>query len=329
MIRKIGIILLVFVAFYTGAHFWIRWRNTVTDDVTKLTRLVECDPNEVRSLNLTSRAEDEGVVLSFTRTDTARPGLSSSAQLTFSEWRMHSPLKGEADAAVLTRFASMFCELYDPIPTRDDLFSEGAVAAESLVFGLEGGKESGEHILRFGPVTEDRMNVVRYVSPRGAERTIKIQPKLLQLASLRSEDYLNRRVMRITADNVNVAIVFAGGKEKFTLEREGAGWRVLIAGKVQGGGSEEATKYVNRLTTLRALKADEDSLSPSACEDSASKMSVRVEGVGDRQETVYFQYGKTGPLTACNTARDALFTIHRDMVRYLETPVVELLERDR
>ena len=89
---------------------------------------------------------------------------------------------------------------------------------------------------------------------------------------------------------------------------------------------------MNRLSTLRATKADEESLSPTHCERGSSRMSVDFSGVGDRQEALYFQYtkdakakgGVKGAVTACNTARSALFTVHPDLVPFLETPVEKI-----
>jgi hypothetical protein len=135
----------------------------------------------------------------------------------------------------------------------------------------------------------------------------------------------------MTADNVNVMTVFRGAKESFTLERQGSGWRVMLGGKEIGRGTEEAQKYVNRLSTLKAIKADEDALSPANCDRAQSRMSIEIIGVGDRKEALFFQYKpdsksdkKPRNVTVCNTARDALFTVHRDLIPYLETPVEKL-----
>jgi hypothetical protein len=319
--RKLLVLVLVFAAFYMGAHYYIRWRNTVTDDVSKISRLVECDPNEMKGLKITAA---DGSEYSFTRADQPRAGLSPAAQLSFSEWQYDNPIKGEADASLMIRLATMFCEIYDPIPTDDAQFKAGATTAEKIFLRLEGGKAPGEHSLQFGPISGDRLNVVKYQGP-GVERVVKIQPKILTLASLKPKDYLNTKVMRMSADNVMVATIFENQKEKFTLERQDDGWRVLRGGKLLGPGNEEAGKYINRLTTLKALRVNEEGLSPTACEAGSARMHVQLAGVGDRAETLYFQYQKKGDVAACNSAREALFVVHRDIIPYLETPSEKLL----
>jgi hypothetical protein len=289
--------------------------------------LVQCDPNEVKGIRITQK---DGKQLSFTRVDQATAGVPPAAQLAAAEWKYESPLSGEADAAVMTRFASMFCEIYDPAPTRDEEYSAGAAPVDQIAFSLG---EKGEHTLRFGKTAEERMVVTRYEGG-GASRTVKIQPKIMQLASQNPAAYLNTRVMRMAADNVNVATVYHGAKESFTLERKGDGWIVLAGGKELGAGSEEAQKFVNRLSTLKALKVDAEALSPANCERAQSKVSVELTGVGNRKEAFFFQYKpeakgkeKAGGLTVCNTARDALFTVHRDLIPYIEVSAEKLLAK--
>jgi hypothetical protein len=324
MAKKIAIILLIFVCFYLGAHFYIRWKNQATTEMSKVTHLVQCDPNEVRAIKITQK---DGKQLSFSRVDQAGAGVPPAAQLAASEWKYESPLSGEADASVMIRFASMFCEIYDPAPTRDEEYSEGAAPVDRIVFQLA---ERGDHSLRFGKATEERMVVARFEG-KGESRTVKIPPKIMQLAAQEPLAFLNTRVMRMTADNVNVATVYQGNKELYRLERQGEGWRVMADGKDLGPGSEEAQKFVNRLSTLKALKVDSEALSPTNCERAQSKISVEFAGVGNRKEALFFQYkpepkGKEKPsgVTVCNTARDALFTVHRDLIPFIELPAVKM-----
>lgn len=324
MAKKIAIILLIFVCFYLGAHFYIRWKNQSTNDASKVTQLVQCDPNEVKGIKISQKGGKE---LSFSRVDQPGAGVPPAAQLAAAEWKYESPLSGEADASVMIRFASMFCEIYDPAPTRDEEYAPGAAPVDHIVFQLG---EKGDHTLRFGKTAEERMVVTRYEGA-GLARTVKIQPKIMQLASQEPAAYLNTRVMRMTADNVNVATVYHGSKESFSLERQGDGWRVMAGGKDIGQGNEEAQKFVNRLSTLKALKVDSEALSPANCERAQSKISVELAGVGGRKEALFFQYKpeakgkeKQSGVTVCNTARDALFTVHRDLIPYIELPAEKL-----
>ena len=48
MTKKISGLFLIFIACYLGAHFYIRHKNTVYDDVSKIGRLIECEQNEFK-----------------------------------------------------------------------------------------------------------------------------------------------------------------------------------------------------------------------------------------------------------------------------------------
>jgi hypothetical protein len=321
MARKIGIILFLFVGFYMAGHYWIRWRNTITDDVTKLSRLVECEANQVRALSIDTPPES----LEFQRVDSSAEGTPAPLQLMNSEWNMTAPIKGEADAAMMASLAAMVCETYDPISLRDSEWTANSGTTRGISFTVSEGPSKGAHILEFGSITADRMVMIRYTSPAGTVRVVKVPSKIFQQASLKPRQYLNMRVMRMSSDNINRVSVSQKGKELFSLERAGSGWTVNSGGKLLGPGSEEADKYVNRLATLRAIKVESEDLSPANCDPASSRITAKVSGVGDKSETIFFQYGKVGAVTACNTAREALFTLHRDFVKYLETPAEKLL----
>lgn len=325
MARKIFTILAIFIAFYMAGHYWIRWRNTVTDDVTKVSKLVDCEPNQVRALSIESKPDR----LEFGRVDVPAAGTPEPIQLLNAEWKITAPLKGEADAAMMSRLASVLCETFDPIPVREKDWVAGSGDVKGLSFTVADGAGKGSHIFEFGSQTTDQMVFLKYTAPSGSARFVKLPNKLLQIVSLKPAQYLNMRVMRMQTDNISRLDVLTKGKEIFSLERESEGWKVLAKGKNLGAGSPEADKYVNRVATLRAIKVESEALNPANCEPGTNKFTLKFSGVAGKAETIYFQYGKVGPVTACSTAREALFTIHRDMIPYLETPLEKITAKKK
>jgi hypothetical protein len=322
MARKIASLVLLFAAFYMGGHYWIRWKNRITDDTTKSTRLVECDPNQIAKMTITQSLQGEKTELSFERVDARAEGLNSSAQLAASDWRFVG--KGEADLLVVSRMASMLCELYDPIPMRAQ---EAALAADSrhaqnLVFELSDKGETKSLEIRFIAPTQDRMMLVEYQG-----KFYKILPELFRLSSQETKHYLNYRVVRMSPDTIHAASFIVDGKERFTLEREGAEWRILAAGKVMGRGSEEAGRFVNRISTLRALEIAASDFSRESCEKEKHKVRVELSGLANKKETVYFSGAKSkqDKISACSTGRLARFMVHQDLMKYLNQPVNKLI----
>ncbi|MGG2324687.1 hypothetical protein, partial [Salmonella enterica] len=90
----------------------LRWKNTVYDDVTKIGRLVECQPNDFRSLEITLTGEGASGELRFERVDQPEAGVPAVTQVGRWRWRMVRPVRGEADADHVRRVASTICELY-------------------------------------------------------------------------------------------------------------------------------------------------------------------------------------------------------------------------
>jgi hypothetical protein len=170
------------------------------------------------------------------------------------------------------------------------------------------------------------LNLVRYQHGKGS-RVVRIPPKIFQLASLPAKAYRNYRVMRMTLDNIQTASVFIGGKESFTLERSGADWRIRRGEEDLGPASVEAARYINRLSTLKAMGIKDPSYSAETCEKSPHRVRVSLDGVASRQEAIYFSYGKEKKLTACSNQRSSLFEIHRDLLKYLEPSTRTLIGR--
>lgn len=314
MAKKIGILLLIFIGFYLGAHFYLRWKNRIHVDTIKTTSLIDCQPNDVRGLKILQREGAAEQIVVFERVDQAEPGVPAAAQLAAAIWKESMPATGEANAVAVNRLASEVCELYDPIPQRAEEMVEskeaGRRAQRLEILLVKNGREE-KHEIDFGLVGRDRKNVVRYRGD-GNERTVKISPQLLQSASRAPKDYLNRRVLRVTTDNVQSARVLSGGKEKFSLERAGADWEVKSGGKAMTP-AIEVDRYLNILTTLEALE-----ISPAPCKPQPQTTTVELGIVGGKTETVEFGYGKSGNVQACSSRREGSFTVHREILKHLE-----------
>ena len=320
MLKKIGYFLIAFVLAYAGGRGWVYFRERASRTTPLSVRLIDCDPNQVRGIRLLGK---DGNTLEFKRTDAPRAGVPSSAQLSASQWMMQGSPEQEADASVLSRLASMACDLYNPTPAEGETFGESAGRTKTLELAVQKDDLSGVHSIDFGPMTSDRQALVRY---RGAAGDVQVHvtPKLVQLASLQPEEYRNLKVLRLNGDQVMMAAVFDGKKERFTLERDGAGWSIHQAGKKIANGGVPANQYVNRLGTLRGLSSK-----PAGgvkCETRPFKMKIALNAVGGREETLYLDYDKAGNLRGCDSARDTFFEVHRDLLKYVDVPAKSLAE---
>lgn len=320
MPRKIFTLILVFAGFYMAGHYWIRWRNRVADDTTKTNRLVECDPNQVTRIRITQGTEN----LSFNRVDNKQEGMPANAQLARSEWRFSGEEGKEADAPALARVASMFCQIYDPVPMRsaNAAPAAGSGRADSIFIETSEKGEARQYELRYLTETQDKMILVEYQG-----KAYKIMKELFLAASLPPGAFVNYRVARMTPDSIQAASFIIDGRERFTLEREGSDWRVLSAGKVMGKGSDEAGRFVNRISTLLALEVKDAQISAEQCEKGAHKVRVELTGLANRRETIYFdnKAPAKGRLSACSTARPSLFMVHADLMKYFNQPVKKLM----
>jgi len=318
---------LVLIFSYMGAHYWIRWKNTVHDDVTKISRLVDCEPNEVRSLSILQSAEGMQEELIFQRVDQAQSGVPSVVAYAGAEWKYVKPMLGEADSTLIRRVASTLCEIYDPIALRESDMKppegEGRKALRIAV-GLEGKKKAENLSVEFGQVGPDRMNIVMVTSASIGKRVVKIPDRFLQSASLTPEQYRSLQVMRTNADNIQQATLKIDGKERFSLERAGADWKILAGGKA-GPASEEANRFVNRIATLKALDVLEPEHEPQRCR--SGKAVFEVRGIAGREEIVRFDYGRGGDIAACSTSRSMKFRVHRDLLKYLDVPAESLTKK--
>lgn len=325
MARKLFGIVGIFLAFYLAAHFYIRWKNTVTDDVTKIGRLVECQPNDAHAIAITQAVDGRSEDLLFERVDQPEPGVPALMAAARWEWRMKAPTAGVADPSILRRVASTLCELYDPIPVRAEDYgvetSPRRLARKVEVTLADNKKVSVE----FGALV-DRATVIRYRG-FGKERTVRIPDRFLETVSLSPQDFRNMRVMRTEADNVQRMQLSLDGKERFTIERAGADWKVLLGGKEKGDGSEAAEKFLNRISTLRAIGLESENFSGKDCAALKFRASVAVLDIVGHEEQVRFDYGPAGNLIACSTQGTQKFRVHRDLLPFLDVSLKSVLAK--
>lgn len=318
MAKKIGAFILIFFMAYAGGRAWMYWQDLRARSAPLSARLIECDPNDVRGIRILQK---DGKTLEFHRNDAPRPGVPTAALLAASQWQIQSNPVEEAEASILSRLSSIACDLYNPTSAEGETFAASAGNAVTLELVLQREGNSSSHAIDFGPYTADRQSLVRYRGPSGG-RLLHVTPKLLQLASLPAEEFKNLKVLRQGADQAMKATLFEGQKERFSLERNGAGWSIHAGGKLVGAGGEKASQYVNRLGTLRALSAKP--AGGTKCEASPYKIRIALEGIGGRAEDLYLDYGKAGNIRACDSARDTIFEVHRDLLKYVDVPAKAL-----
>lgn len=329
--KKSLILLSLFVGFYMLGHFALRSWNQRKASVSEATKLVNCDPGKIQSVRIiqpSAVASEATKELVFERIDSPDPSLPALAQFAKADWRLISPRKIEADSSILNRLTSLVCEQYNPLILKPDSFAlseskdSRALKISYRFFGQE--KDSGE--IHFGLVTADRMNIVQLKT--GSESTVaKVPLSLLEASSMPEVSFENRRVLKMSADNIQTATVFKDGKESFTVQRAGADWKVLQAGKEIGEGSAEAGKYVNRLSTLRGIDILDAEFAPEKCEKEKTNYRVEFVGVANRKETLFLNAAKGKPISSCSSERTAKFKIHEDILKYISQPKEKLISR--
>jgi hypothetical protein len=313
--KKISILLLIFVATYMAAHFGIRWKNRLASEPKPLAKMINCEPREVRGVSITDRS---GIAAEYIRSDTPAPGTPPMAEMADARWELKG--KGEADSSALNRLASMACDFFAPEAPEGEPFKPASEGAQVVVWNITG-DGAGEYRLEFGSPTMGRLVQGKLRKPNGEEHLLHMQPKLFQLASLPEQQQMNRRVARMLPDTVREARLLVGGNERFRLQREGADWRLASSG---GGGipaSPEGQKFVNRVTTLMALET-----SFGACKmERPADLVVELEGMANRKEQVRFLRGKgNARWTACSSEREATFSVHPDIAKYIEPSISSL-----
>lgn len=329
MKRKLAILFLIFIACYMGTHYYIKWKNRSFLDSEKTTKLIDCLPNQVREFSLRQMESGKEKELKFIRIDKPEAGLTDSVQLSKAEWQWVSPLVGaEADSGLFNRLASMVCGIYEPIPTKQeemgDLPATDLVAKEiTFLWNKERGSKTAT--IRFGRMSQNRKNIIELTFD-GQKKYFQISPELMQVLSQEQKYFSNMRVMKVALDNIQAAEVERNKKENFHLERDGADWSIVVDGK-KTTGAAEAARFINRISTLRALEIINNNYPAEECEKNGGQVVVKIQALAGQQEKIYFNTKGGEYLEACNSARKSKFKIHKEMWKYLVTPLKELTKK--
>ncbi len=307
---KVLILIAVFAAAFSLGKLFSQSRTHRFTE-RSVAKLLDCDPAKVRKIELRGR---ETIVLE--RTDTASDQLFRSHVLDLLRWDLRTPENREADAARASKLASLACETFNPEPV-------SSAEKESVVFDgpsvrlVYGSNDQGNFDLKFSKKIIGRKAFVR-VGENGP--SFKVPENILQFFSVSVAELENRRVARITPGNVMMLETWRENKPLINLERNGDGWVLRQGKKVLGNGTAEADRYVNRAVNLYALKIYSGE---SPC-GKRPEFRLDVSGVSGRKEEWKFIPSKNGFLV-CNSQRDEVFLVHKDIAKYLNIPARRLM----
>lgn len=321
MKQKALILVAVFTVSLIAGLLFRRVRHTETVKPTEIATILKCIGPRVDQVQLSRSTGAEKPEELYFRKFTP-PGMASEAiaQL-FAEWKMEKPHDAEANTNLLNTIVSTLCE-----SNRDTPYTESSDLKE---LGIEQGRleirfyeGQQEWKVRIGKKPGSN-NLIVAVPNRTHWDLFMISNKLELLLNAPVEDFQNRLPLKMNIDNADLIRVSAGGKERFSLERENEGWNTMDGKQVVARASEEGEKYANRLSTLQALDWQSTEYAASDCKKLKAKFVVNVEGIGGKKEELRFsapQYvagEKDKRILACSSERSALFLVHPDMEKYL------------
>lgn len=329
---------MIFLLCFVAAAVWTRMRaSSRTDAAANRPPLLDCRGMRVSSLLITRRnSTSEPETLAFERIDTAAPGLSEDAASLNAVWSFSPPNKaarGEADAGLLMRLSNALCDLYEYGTEQTQDLSLHGLDAPPVEVTVQGKSAEGEDLtfkLRYSAKNSGRMALMA-VERSGVWAVYTVPAKIRALYALPADAYWNRRVMRMLLDNIQLARLNLGGRDVFTLERNGADWHVVVNGADKGVSESEGERYVNRIGTLRALEILKHDFPPAECAGPRFAAAVSLEGVGGRKEVLRFSRqqrlaeARGARLLACSSERRTLFSVHADMWKYLDKRAADFL----
>lgn len=316
--KKLGALAVIFFVAAAGGYFFNVLRAPKRVE-TKDNRLVACDPARIKLLRLVRTGKPTGdQTVEMQRTDTASAKAFEARVFDQMDWALTLPVSAEADVAVASRLAASLCETTDQIPVTDgeaaDIQPANTLVAEEHT---DGGVK--QHTLHFASRLEGRQVRVWVGDPK-EKRVFKVLAKLAGLIDAPAATFQNRKVARTLPNNVMQAAFSKKGKDVFTLDRNGADWQVVPAGRGAAQGSDEAEKYVNRVANLMALEVLSSGGS-SECEEKAV-YRLAFAGIGGKKEILSFsapgQFGGKKGLLACSSLRKTAFLVHGDLLKYLD-----------
>ncbi|MCO5142464.1 MAG: hypothetical protein M9962_05170 [Oligoflexia bacterium] len=312
MYKKIIALVILFIVAYLGAHFYIRESRQIKTDTTILTRLVDCEPNSIKKMKIRN---ERGEVFEFIRTDLAIEGMPSSSQFAFAEWQVETPKNGEGDTQSINRLASMTCESFNPVPISEEDWKSNISGLSNIVYmELETIKDNV--LINFAKVHSDKTIDIEVKIGNKNSSYYRVPAKIFTLINAEENGWKNYKITKMPNDSIQIVSVFYKNQEKFTLEREGVSWRKKIDSVDKGLASDEANKYVNRISTLKAIEIKNPSFGKDNCESQAKDFKIVFRGLNNNSEVIVLNKNKDN-LFACSSLRDSEFVVHKDLLKYL------------
>lgn len=322
MKKKIVVLMVIFVVTFGIARLWSNTRNTVSGSNAPRKPIIECSATKVRQISFERTGATPGdEKISLQRVDIAASGLADAIAALDAKWNTTSPEASEANADLSMRLADALCGFFEVVEEKNiemgnvNLkieFSEGEAAATGA--GKKWTLSFSEKTVR-GRV---------YLSVLGSSQIYSVPEKIAALFRMPFANYKNRRVMGNRLDNLQLARIKFSNKERFTLERAGADWQISFAKQKNLPTTDEATKFVNRLGTLMAMETFKNEISTEECAKLAPDVTVELEAVAGRKETIHFSKPKQSAFStekrmiACSSEHRALFGVHPDLWSFLD-----------
>lgn len=333
MKQKILILPLVFACFFTLGLVYRHFSNTKTTKSAE--RIFDCAATEVDRLQIT-RVYADGTTddLAFIREmpEGTDPKSSQVAQI-FSEWQMVGPVTAEGNTRLIKNIIGNICDLQNDRPYKEN---EGldVLGIEPLVTEINLMAENKKWTIRLGKKEFESSTIagIRSDSNSNNWKLFYAPNKINFLAKLPEKEFKNHLVSKMTVDNVQSLVLKKSGKQVFKLERQGDDFLVITGTNKGKVGGEETRKFVNRIGSLAAINLEKADIKPEECKKLSAAFELDLEGVAGRKETIKFSLPtavkgeKEKRIRACNLSRKAIFLIHSDMKKYLETSPLALLK---
>lgn len=336
MKQKFFIIFAIFILSFGAGILFRSARHTGTSIEAPKPPLLGCVGPSIDHVEILRRVADgSSEHLDFIRE--LPPGVdknSEAAATILANWNMTLPVVSEANNSIIANLPNGLCDMrkeHDYKETdQPNALGLDPPAAEVI---LHSGPKFWS--LRFGTKREASSVIAAVKKDSDAQSwdTFWAPNKIEYLLQLPESEFQNRNVVKMWLDNIQALKLTINGKESFSLERQGADWIVKRGNKSIGPANDEATKFVNRLSSLQAVGWEDTNFAPDNCDKMQSVFTVSLEGVAGRKETIHFSAPQKVKITkeprmlTCNTARRALFHIHGDMEKYLRTDMQTLLSK--
>lgn len=297
-----------------------------------------CSNQDVKEISI-ARASSVGTdgIVRLLRVDVANPDTPDAVSLLRAEWNISTPDLGEADPLFVQRIVGELC--FQPLAQRIGVpdpvqlkLTDPVISAE-LRF-LPPGKSSPETwVFRFGAALPQQRVALQLIRNGENNFFYSVPDSAFQLLSTPAERFRNRRLVKLPIEHIERVQVSFAGKAAYSAERGNGSWRIFEEGKEIGISSQEFLKFMNRLTTLRAMEIEAKEVTMERCQELAGAIQIDLEGADRSVEHLHFGKPEDSSgenrmrMYACNSARKALFRIHKDMWIYLNEKIDAYVDR--